>query len=134
MMFLTYIVSPFLLRGALFALKIAALAMVLGLFLGLVLALARLSRHAAVRGAAWFYIWFVRGTTLLLQLVFIFDVLPSVGLTFSTFTTAVLGFSLNEAAFSAEIIRGGIVSVNRSQASGANAFSMGSVLDLRRII
>jgi polar amino acid transport system permease protein len=129
-----YLTSPFLLRGALLALKIAALAMVLGLLLGLVLALLRLSRHAAIRGGAWFYIWFVRGTPLLLQLVFIFDVLPSIGLTFSTFTTAVLGFSLNEAAFSAEIIRGGILSVNRNQGVAAAALGMPPLLTLRRII
>jgi polar amino acid transport system permease protein len=129
-----YLTSPFLLRGALLALKIAALAMVLGLLLGLVLALLRLSRHAAIRGGAWFYIWFVRGTPLLLQLVFIFDVLPSIGLTFSTFTTAVLGFSLNEAAFSAEIIRGGILSVNRNQSVAAAALGMPPLLTLRRII
>jgi polar amino acid transport system permease protein len=134
MEFLTYLASPFLLRGALLALKIAALAMVLGLLLGLVLALLRLSRHAAIRGAAWFYIWFVRGTPLLLQLVFIFDVLPSIGLTFSTFTTAVLGFSLNEAAFSAEIIRGGILSVSRNQSIAAAALGMPPLLTLRRII
>src|SRR6202035_2705844 len=127
-------VSPFLLQGALLTIKIAALAMVLGLLLGLVLALLRLSRHAAIRGAAWFYIWFVRGTPLLLQLVFIFDVLPSVGLTFSTFTTAVLGFSLNEAAFSAEIIRGGILAVSRNQGIAAAALGMPPLLTLRRII
>ncbi len=134
MTFLTYMVSPFLLRGALLALKIAALAMVLGLLFGLLLALARLSRHAAVRGTAWFYIWFVRGTPLLLQLVFIFDVLPSVGLTLSTFTTAVVGFSLNEAAFSAEIIRGGILAVNRNQGIAAAALGMPPLLTLRRIV
>jgi len=134
MQFLTYLASPFLLRGALLALKIAALAMVLGLLLGLVLALARLSRHAGIRGAAWFYIWFVRGTPLLLQLVFIFDVLPSVGLTLSTFATAVVGFSLNEAAFSAEIIRGGILAVNRNQGIAAAALGMPPLLTLRRII
>jgi polar amino acid transport system permease protein len=132
--FLTYMASPFLLRGALLALKIAALAMVLGLLLGLGLALARLSRHSAIRGAAWFYIWFVRGTPLLLQLVFIFDVLPSIGLTLDTFSTAVLGFSLNEAAFSAEIIRGGILSVNRNQGVAAAALGMPPLLTLRRII
>ena len=131
---LTYLTSPFLVRGALLALKIAALAMVLGLFLGLLLALARLSRVAAIRSAAWLYIWFVRGTPLLLQLVFIFDVLPSVGLTLDTFTTAVLGFALNEAAFSAEIIRGGILAVNRSQAVAAAALGMPPLLTLRRIV
>ena len=134
MHFLIYMGSPFLLRGALLALKIAALAMALGLLLGLLLALSRLSRHAAIRGAAWFYIWFVRGTPLLLQLVFIFDVLPAVGLTFSTFTTAVVGFSLNEAAFSAEIIRGGILSVSRNQGMAAAALGMPPLLTLRRII
>src|ERR1051326_3711284 len=134
MQFLTYLVSPFLLSGALLAVEIAALSMLAGLFLGLSLALARLSRHGAIRGAAWSYIWFVRGTPLLLQLVFIFDVLPAIGLTLSTFTTAVVGFSLNEAAFSAEIIRGGIVAVNRSQSIAAAALGMPPILTLRRII
>src|SRR5579864_6964194 len=134
MHFLTYVASPFLLRGALLAVKIAALAMTLGLLLGLVLALLRLSRYPAVRGAAWCYIWFVRGTPLLLQLVFIFDVLPSIGLTFSTFATAVLGFTLNEAAFSAEIIRGGILSVSRNQSVAAAALGMPGWLTLRRIV
>ena len=132
--FLTYMVSPFLLKGALLAVQIAGLAMVFGLLLGLGLALLRLSRHAAVSGIAWFYIWFMRGTPLLLQLVFIFDVLPAVGLTLDTFTTAVLGFSLNEAAFTAEIIRGGILSVNRSQSLAASALGMPPLLTLRRII
>jgi polar amino acid transport system permease protein len=131
---LGYVVTPFLLRGALLAIQIAALAMVIGVLLGLGLALLRLSRFAAVRSAAWFYIWFVRGTPLLLQLVFIYDVLPAVGLKFDTFTTAVLGFALNEAAFSAEIIRGGIVSVNRNQAVAAAALGMSPVLTLRRIV
>ena len=132
--FLGYLTSWFLLQGALLALEIAGLAMVVGLILGLGLALLRLSRSAILSGIAWFYIWFMRGTPLLLQLVFIFDVLPAVGLTFGTFTTAVVGFSLNEAAFTAEIIRGGIVSVNRSQSTAASALGMPPLLSLRRII
>ena len=132
--FASYLTSSFMLQGALLALEIAALAMVVGLILGLGLALLRLSRSRILSGLAWFYIWFMRGTPLLLQLVFIFDVLPAVGLTFSAFTTAVVGFSLNEAAFTAEIIRGGIVSVNRSQSIAAAALGMPPVLTLRRII
>ena len=131
---LGYIGSPFLLRGALLAVEIAALAMAIGLLLGLGLAMLRISRIAVLRRAAWGYIWFVRGTPLLLQLVFIYDVLPAVGITLDTFTTAVLGFALNEAAFSAEIIRGGILSVNRDQALAAAALGMPPVLTLRRII
>ena len=112
---LTYLGSRFLLDGAVLAVKIAAVSMVFGLALGLGLALMRLSRHATLSVPAWCYIWFIRGTPLLLQLVFIYDVLPVVGIKLDTFATAVIGFSLNEAAFSAEIIRGGILSVNRSQ-------------------
>ena len=132
--FVNYLTSSFLLQGALLAVEIAGLAMVAGLVLGLVLALLRLSRSRVLSGIAWFYIWLMRGTPLLLQLVFIFDVLPAVGLTFGTFTTAVVGFSLNEAAFMAEIIRGGIVSVNRNQTIAAAALGMPPLLTLRRII
>ncbi len=132
--FISYLTSSFLLQGALLALEIAGLAMVIGLILGLGLALLRLSRSSVLSGIAWFYIWIMRGTPLLLQLVFIFDVLPAVGLTFGSFTTAVIGFSLNEAAFTAEIIRGGIVSVNRSQSIAATALGMPPLLTLRRIV
>jgi len=132
--FVHYLISRFLLQGALLAIEIAVISMALGLTLGLVLALLRLSRPAAVRGPAWCYIWFMRGTPLLLQLVFLFDVLPVVGIKLDTFSTAVIGFALNEAAFSAEIIRGGILSVNRSQAIAAAALGMPGGLTMRRII
>ena len=131
---LTYLGSRFLLDGAVLAIEIAAVSMVFGLALGLGLALMRLSRHATLSGPAWCYIWFIRGTPLLLQLVFIYDVLPAVGIKLDTFATAVIGFSLNEAAFSAEIIRGGILSVNRSQLIAAAALGMSGLLTFRRII
>jgi polar amino acid transport system permease protein len=132
--FLHYAASPFLLQGAILAIEIAVVSMVFGLTLGLGLALMRVSRHAWLRSPAWCYIWFVRGTPLLLQLVFIYDVLPAVGIKLDTFTTAVIGFSLNEAAFSAEIIRGGVLSVNRSQGIAAAALGMSGALTFRRII
>jgi polar amino acid transport system permease protein len=129
-----YVGSPFLLGGAWVAVKITLMAMSSGLVLGLGLALMRLSRFKAVSSAAWGYIWFVRGTPQLLQLVFIFDALPLIGLRFDEITTAVLGFALNEAAFSAELLRAGILSVNRSQSTAAAALGMGPLLTLRRII
>ncbi len=131
---LGYVVLPFLWEGALLAVQISALAMVGGVFLGLGLALMRLSSHAPIRAFAWVYIWFVRGTPQLLQLVFLYDALPGIGIKLDTFTTAVLGFALNEAAFSAEIIRGGILSVNRNQTVAAASLGMGPLLALRRII
>ncbi|GAB5376559.1 MAG: amino acid ABC transporter permease/ATP-binding protein [Acuticoccus sp.] len=129
-----YFTSPFLWTGAWLAVKITVLGMVFGLCLGLGLALMRLSDVAAMRGTAWVYIWFMRGTPQLLQLVFIFDALPTIGLKLDSFTTAAIGFALNEAAFSAELIRGGIVSVNRTQSTAASSLGMGPWLTLRRII
>jgi polar amino acid transport system permease protein len=130
----SYFISGFLWEGAMVAAKITVLAMAAGLLLGLGLALMRLSSIAPVRWIAWIYIWVVRGTPQLLQLVFIFDALPSMGIKLDSFTTAVIGFALNEAAFSAEIIRGGILSVNRNQSIAADSFGMGKFLTLRRII
>src|SRR5882724_369563 len=131
---LSYVSSSFLLDGALTALEIAALAMIGGILLGLLLALMRLSSVAPIRGTAWLYIWFIRGTPLILQLVFLYDALPLFGIKLDSFTTAVVGFTLNEAAFSAEIIRGGILSVDRKQSLAAASFGMGPFLTLRRII
>jgi polar amino acid transport system permease protein len=130
----SFVTEPFLWQGALTTIEISALAMVGGVCFGLVLALMRLSRYAPFRGIAWVYIWFIRGTPQLLQLVFLYDALPPLGIKLDSFTTAVLGFALNEAAFSAEIIRGGILAVNRNQSIAAASFGMGPFLTLRRII
>ncbi|MBV9288917.1 MAG: amino acid ABC transporter permease/ATP-binding protein [Hyphomicrobiales bacterium] len=132
--FLGYVAEPFLWDGAVLAVEIAVLAMAGGVFLGLGLALLRLSRLAILSAAGWIYIWFIRGTPQLLQLVFLYDALPSVGVKLDSFTTAVVGFALNEAAFSAEIIRGGILSVNRNQTIAAAALGMSPLLTMRRII
>ena len=121
-------------HGALVALEIAALSMLGALVLGLVLALMRESKARPLRWIGGFYVWFMRGTPLLLQLVFFFSLFPAVGIKLSPFWTAVLGFALNEAAFSGEIIRGGIASVGRSQVVAAQSLGMGPFLTLRRIV
>jgi polar amino acid transport system permease protein len=129
-----YFTSGFLWAGAVLAIQITALSMAIGLTLGLVLALMRMSEFRVISSFAWFYTWLMRGTPLLLQLVFIFDALPLIGLKFGSFSTAVIGFSLNQAAFAAEIIRGGILSVNPQQAIAASSLGMGPLLTLRRIV
>ena len=132
--FATYASSSFLWDGALLAVEITTCAMSAGLVLGLGLALMRLSRIGLVRGVAGLYVFVTRGTPQLLQLVFIFDALPAVGLRLDSFTTALIGFALNEAAFSAEIIRGGILSVSATQSIAAASLGMGPMLTLRRIV
>ncbi len=132
--FLNYLTSSNLLTGLWIAIQITTLAMFAGLALGLVLALMRMSKNPIVSSTAWFYIWIMRGTPILLQLIFIFDALPRVGIRLDPFTTAVLGFALNEAAFAAEFIRGGLLSVKRNQSVAASALGMGPFVTLRRII
>ena len=132
--FAAYAASGFLWSGALLAVEITAAAMACGLILGLGLALMRLSRVRAARVAAGSYIFVTRGTPQLLQLVFIFDALPFIGLRLDSFSTALIGFALNEAAFSAEIIRGGIISVSGTQSVAAASLGMSPGLTLRRII
>ena len=94
----------------------------------------RLSPFAPIRAAAWFYIWFMRGTPLAPAARLPLRRPAAIGIRLDSFTTAVLGFALNEAAFSAEIIRGGILSVNRNQTVAAASLGMGPFLTLRRII
>jgi len=132
--FLQYLTFPFLLEGMWLTLRVFAGSMVGGLVLGLLVALMRLSPYRAVAGAAWFYIWLIRGTPVLLQLVFLFDALPAIGIVMPAVTTAIVGFSLNEAAFAGEVIRGGILSVNRNQSLAAASLGMGPLLTLRRIV
>ena len=79
-LFLEYLFSGLLWRGALIAVQIAVVSFVAALVLGLVLALMRESSLAWLRYPANFYVWFMRGTPLLLQLVFLYTVLPEVGL------------------------------------------------------
>src|SRR5260370_9757328 len=94
----------------------------------------RLSRHAAVGGPAWCYIWFMCGTPLLLQLVFIYDVLPAIGIKLDTFTTAVIGFSPDEAGFGAEFSRSGMLVVRPHKGNDAATLANSPMLRIRRRI
>lgn len=129
-----YLFSPFMFEGALITLGIGVAAMAGGLVLGLFLALMRLSRFRLVSAVAAFYIWIFRGTPQLLQLVFLFDALPRLGVTMSPITTAIIGFALNEAAFAGEIIRGGISSVQKNQRLAAASLGMSPTLTLLRVV
>src|SRR5690348_15719120 len=132
--FLQYLTFPFLLEGMWLTLRIFLASMAGGLTLGLLVALMRLSPYRLLSGLAWIYVWLIRGTPVLLQLVFLFDALPYIGIVMPPVTTAIIGFALNEAAFSGEVIRGGIVSVNRNQSLAAASLGMGPLLTLRRIV
>jgi L-cystine transport system permease protein len=107
---------------------------VLGLALGLLVALMRLSRVRVVSGIARGYVSVIRGTPLLVQLFVIFYGLPSVGLTISPWPSAIIAFSLNVGGYAAEIIRAAIQSVPKGQWEAAHMIGMSHRLALRRII
>ena len=132
--FLQYLTFPFLLEGMWLTLRIFAASMVGGRARGQRRAQNRLAPTPLHTRRAGTELWVLRGTPVLLQLVFLFDALPYIGIVMPPVTTAIIGFSLNEAAFAGEIIRGGILSVSRNQTLAAASLGMGSLLTLRRIV
>ena len=134
-----YIISllPPLAQGSLVTLKLFAITLVLALPLGLALALARLSRWRALHHAVSGFIWLMRGTPLMLQLLFVYYALPFVpyvGIRLADFPAAVVAFALNYSAYFAEIFRAGIQSIDRGQYEGAKALGMSYPQTMRRIV
>lgn len=106
---------PILLKGSLMTIELTVSTLIIGSILGIVLALFKLSKIAPVRIFGNFYTWIFRGTPLLLQLFFFYYGLPFIGIELTPFTAAILSLSLNCGAYMAEIIRGGIQSVDKGQ-------------------
>ena len=128
---------PPMLEGAGTTLKLFFITLALALPLGLGLALLRLSRWGAVRTAVNGYLWLMRGTPLMLQMLFIYFALPfvpGIGLRLPDFPSAVLAFALNYAAYFAEIFRAGIQSVDRGQYEAAQSLGMSYGQTMRRIV
>ena len=147
-----YLFSEPVLRGLRNTLILTALSMVIGIVGGVLLAVMRLSPNPVLAGAAAVYVWLFRGTPLITQLIFwnfLAALYPRLGLgipfgpTFvsvdtnaviSVFAASLLGLGLNEAAYMAEIVRGGIQSVDPGQSEAAGALGLSRTQTLRRIV
>jgi polar amino acid transport system permease protein len=126
-------------RGALTALELTAVAMTTALVIGFFVALGSLSESRWVRSIAWIYNWLFRATPTLLQLYFVWDVLPSLwhgfaGSWFTAFMAAWIALSLNEAAYLSEIIRAGLMSVDPGQELAGRALGMSRRSIMRRVV
>jgi len=124
-------------QGALVTLKLFFITVALALPLGLLLAMARVSHLRALSTAVNGYIWLMRGTPLMLQMLFIYFALPFVpviGVRLPDFPSAVVAFTLNYAAYFAEIFRAGILSVDRGQYEAARVLGMNYRQTMRRIV
>lgn len=153
-LFRQYFFARIVLRGVGVTLELTAIAMVIGILLGMVLAVMRLSPAPIVSGAAWFYIWFFRGTPVLVQIIFWYNIAaltghhPGVGIPFTNvvlfhwnavtsitaMTAGILGLGLNEGAYMAEIVRAGILSVGEGQTEAAASLGMTRLQTMRRVI
>lgn len=132
--FVDYFFSANFAIGAGITLALTLLSMILGIAGGLVLALAKTSSLRVLQAPTDLYIWLFRGTPVLLQLIFIFNALPQMGLRFSAFTSAVIALALNEAAYMAEIIRAGIESVDKGQRSAARVLGLREGQIMRHVV
>jgi polar amino acid transport system permease protein len=134
------------LRSVLVTIELTLLAMLIGIVGGVVLAVMRLSENPVLRTISWFYIWLFRGTPLLVQIVLWFNlalIFPTIGFgpisadtndLIKPFVAALLGLGLNEAAYTAEIVRAGILSVDHGQAEAAHALGMTRGQTMQRIV
>jgi polar amino acid transport system permease protein len=148
-----YFFSSQVLHGLVITLALTGIAMGAGIVLGVILAVMRLSPNPLLSGSAWLYIWFFRGTPVLVQLLFWFNLsylYPhlALGIPFlsspqlhldpnsiiTSFVAASLGLSLNEGAYMAEIVRAGIISVDEGQTEAAQSVGMSRLKILRLIV
>jgi polar amino acid transport system permease protein len=141
-----------ILEGLRVTIELTVIAMAIGIVLGVILAVMRLSPNPLVSGGSWLYIWFFRGTPVLVQLLFWYNIAAlypklALGIPFgpalvhvdantaiTPFTAAILGLGLNEGAYMAEIVRAGIISVPEGQGDAARSLGMTRLQTLRRIV
>ncbi len=127
-------VLPALLRGAVTTLQLFAIVIVLSIPFGILLAFLKQVRFKPLQWLITLYIWIMRGTPLLLQLIFIYYVLPSVGINFDRMPAAIVAFTLNYAAYFAEIFRGGIDAIPQGQYEAAKMLKLTPFQTVRYII
>ena len=142
-----FLTAKVILEGIVNTMVMAVLAMALGIFLGVVVAIMRLSPNPVLKSVAAGYTWLFRGTPLILQLLLWFNlalVFPTIGIpglwsaravdVMTPFLSALLGLGINQGAYTSEVVRAGMLSVDVGQYEAAMAIGMGRLHALRRII
>lgn len=137
--FLDALTSRALREGLIITVTLTIVSFAIGLVIGLGVALLRDSRIGVVRAAAWTYIWVFRAIPTLLLLLFMWNAVPQLfeplrGPGYSAFIAATIALSINEAAYAAEILRGGLLSIDDGQRLAARALGMPPVSVFRRVV
>ena len=123
-----------MLEGLKITLSVFFITLIISIPLGVMIAFLRLSKNKIISQIANLYVLIMRGTPLLLQLVFVFFGLPLMGIIFDRFDSVIIAFSLNYAAYFAEIFRGGIQSIDKGQYEGAFVLGFSKFEMYRKII
>jgi polar amino acid transport system permease protein len=123
-----------ILQGALVTVELTVMGSILALIMAFLAGLGRLSRLAAVRALATAYIEFFRGTSIFVQLFWVYFVLPFVGISLTPLQAGVLGLGLNVGAYGAEVVRGAILSVGKEQYEACVALNLSRWQCMRRVI
>jgi polar amino acid transport system permease protein len=135
-----YLFNPLIREGAWRTIQVAVAAQLLGVLLGLLFALMRISRNPLANGFAGFYVWFFRGTPALLQLYLLYFGIPqlldnqTVTTELTAFRAAILAFGVNEGAYMTEIMRAGILSVEAGQMDAAKSVGMTQLQAMRHVV
>jgi polar amino acid transport system permease protein len=147
-----YLFASEITHGVVVTIELTLVAQGIGIVLGVLLAVMRLSPNPLISGASWVYIWFFRGTPVLVQLLFWYSIATlfptiSLGIPFgpsfvhfsansviTTFVTIILALGLNEGAYMSEIVRAGIISVDEGQTEAAHSLGMTRLQTMRRIV
>lgn len=129
-----YIVSPAFFHGAVLTLLITITALFFGILAGLVIALMQETQLRPLQFFTLVYVWLFRGTPVLFQIIFIYNVLPSFGIRLSAFLSAVIALALNEGAYMAEILRSGLDAVKKGQRTAGLALGLTTAQMMRFIV
>jgi polar amino acid transport system permease protein len=133
-LFFHYLSLPYLLEGIEVTLQVTALGLIGGLMMGVILASMQLSRFAVLAGFARGYSVIFRGTPLILQMVFVYDALPHIGIKLPAILAGGVALAANEAPFISEILRAGVLGVDRGQVLAGQALGMTPGVLMSRII
>ena len=122
-------------EGARQTVALTLVSAILGLLLGIVAALGKLSRHPVLRYPSRFYVWVIRGTPLLVQILFVYLALPAVfpQLRLSDFNSAVIALALNVGAYNAETVRAGILAISKGQVDAARSLGLSPYAAFRHV-
>ncbi len=131
---LNYLFSETFFRGAQMTLLLTIVSVFFGIIVGMIIAVVQEMRVKALDYIVVAYLWFFRGTPVLFQIIFVYNVLPGFGINLSSFASGVVALALNEGAYIAEIMRAGLQSVGKGQRTAATALAMKDWQVMRHVI